>query len=242
MPMTGKSQASEPKDSWFNPDEDAWRQAPANLVILRATHFPESYSEIRHDHEDDSLTRTVGRDVTLRQAMAEAYDCSPAQVILPSGAPQGRFDFLVTTSSRVRAHLRNALRNELHYSAHRETQNTDVFLLIVSDPALPGLAASSSDEQSGIRYNDGKLYFQHEPLSAIVEGLSEGLNKPVEDKTGSTNAYDFSVDWNSKVERSMENGDWSLAGVKEVLVGWGLTLESTNIPMDMYIVTGTKMP
>jgi uncharacterized protein (TIGR03435 family) len=235
-----KSQSHQTDDSYFNPDADSLRQVPANLVVLRPTHFSDSYAKISHYHENDSLARTVGRDVTLRQAIAEAYDCTPAQVILPPDAPTDRFDFLVTTSSKVRAHLRTAIKNELHYTARRETQNTDVFILKVGDPALPGLVPSSADETSDMNYKDGKLYFTHEPVSVIVDGLAQGLNRPVLDQTSVTNAYDFSVIWNKDIEATMENGGFSLNGTRKVLAGWGLTLDSGNAPMDMYVVSSTQ--
>jgi uncharacterized protein (TIGR03435 family) len=235
--MGAKSQSSPVDDSYFNPDTDSLRNAPADLVVLRPTHFSDSYAKVSHYHENDSLVRTVGRDVPLRQAIAEAYDCTPAQVILPADAPTDRFDFLVTTSSKVRAHLRKAIEEQLHYTARRETQNTDVLVLKVSDSALPGMTVSAADESEDMNYKDGKLYFTHQPISAIVGGLSEGLNRPVLDQTGLTSAYDFSVSWGHDIETRMENGQFSVDGTRKVLAGWGLSLESSNVTMDMYVVT-----
>jgi uncharacterized protein (TIGR03435 family) len=237
--MGAKAQSSPVDDSYFNPDTDSLRNAPAGLVVLRPTHFSDSYAKVSHYHADDSLARTVGRDVPLRQAIAEAYDCTPAQVILPADAPTGRFDFLVTMSSKVRAHLREAIEEQLHYTARRETQNTDVFILKVNDPALPGMTVSQANESEDMNYKDGKLYFTHQPISAIVGGLSEGLNRSVLDQTGLANTFDFSVRWSHDTEAAMENGQFSLNGTRKVLAGWGLGLESSNVTMDMYVVTKT---
>ncbi|HTV39990.1 MAG TPA: TIGR03435 family protein [Candidatus Sulfotelmatobacter sp.] len=225
-------------DSWFDSDTDELRQLPANLAVLRPTHS-HAYAKIRHYDRNDSLVRTLGRNVTLQQAIAEAYDCSPAQVILPLGGPEGRLDFLITMPGDAREHLRELIQKEFHYTARRETQNTDVFILKVSDPALPGLVVNSANQSEDISYKDGKLYFTHEPMSAIVNGLSLGLNTPVMDQTGLSNAYDFSMSWNMDVEKRMENGQFNLAGTRKVLAGWGLALESSNVPMDMYVVTET---
>jgi uncharacterized protein (TIGR03435 family) len=73
-------------------------------------------------------------------------------------------------------------------------------------------------------------------MSAITDGVSLGLSEPVLDQTGLTNAYDFSLTWNMDVEKTMENGEWNLAEVRKALAGWGLSLESSNVPMDMYVV------
>jgi uncharacterized protein (TIGR03435 family) len=67
-----------------------------------------------------------------------------------------------------------------------------------------------------------------------------GLNKPVIDQTGLTNYYDFSVVWNEAINKSMHKGTWHLDGARKALAGWGLGLEATNLPLDMYIVTHTS--
>lgn len=233
------SLANHVNDSYFDSDTQELRQLPPNLAVLRPTHRAKDYAKIRHYQKDDSLARTMGRNVTLRQVIGEAYNCSPAQVILPPDAPDGRYDFLVTTSGDAREQLRKLIQTELHYTARHETQNTDVFILSVSNPALPGLAVNTADQSSDIIYKEGKLYFVHQPMGKMVEGLSQGLNTPVLDQTGLTNAYDYSVAWSMDVEKSMENGKWNLAGTRKVLAGWGLALESSNVPMDVYVVTST---
>lgn len=231
-------EANHINDSWFDSDTEELRQLPANLAVLRPTHSS-SYAKIRDYDRNGSLARTLGRNVTLQQAIAEAYDCGPAQVILPPDAPEGRIDFLVTTPGDAREHLQELIQNEFHYTAHREAQNTDVFIVKVSDPTLPGLEVSSDNESADINYKDGKLYFTHKTMRAIVDGVSLGLSAPVLDQTGLTNAYDFTVPWSMDVEKRMENGGFNLGATRKVLAGWGLALESSNIPMDMYVVTKT---
>jgi uncharacterized protein (TIGR03435 family) len=239
MATAVKSQSNQTDDSYFDPDTGGLRQVPANLAILRPTHFSDSYAQVRHYHENESLARTVGHDATLKQTIAEAYDCAPAQVVLPADAPQDRYDFLVTKPGHVRAQLQRLIQSELHLTARRETQNTDIFILKVSNSALPGLAVSSADESEDINYKDGKLYFTHKPVSTILDGVSLGLNTPVLDQTGLTNAYDFTLAWNKDAEKRMENGEFTLDGTRKALARWGLSLESTNVPMDMVIVTKT---
>jgi hypothetical protein len=46
------------KDSYFEPDKDKLRQVPANLLVVRPTHFPHQYGKKRHYYEDDELART----------------------------------------------------------------------------------------------------------------------------------------------------------------------------------------
>ena len=223
------------KDSYFDPDTDKLWQLPANLTVVRPTHFPKLSAQIRHVQNGDSGARMLGRNVPLRDVIAEAYDCNPARVLLPADAPTNGFDFLATTAD-PRKHLQKAVQRKLGYTAHRETRDTEVWVLKVANPNLPGLTVSANGEKTDIVFKNGKLYFTHQPLSVILDGLSRGLDQPVVNQTGLTDDYDFSVQWNGGIQEKMETGAFSLAGVKQVLKGWGLTLEQDTQPMDMFIV------
>jgi uncharacterized protein (TIGR03435 family) len=223
------------KDAWFTVDSDGLRWVPANLIILRSTRLSLAGPKIRHAHDGDSLTRTVGRDVSFRDLMAEAYDCEPGNVILPPGTPQGQFDFLVTVP-HPREPLRDAISRQLGYTAHHETTDTEVFKLQVTDASLPGFTISPDSEDSDITRTNGRLYFIHKPLSVIVDGLQDGLGKPVLDETGLTNRYDFSVAWNLHAMRAMQGGTFQIDGVQQALSHWGLQLMSGIQSMDMVVV------
>src|SRR5215469_16786217 len=145
------------KDAYFEPDTDKLRLVPANLLVIQPTRFPNSHGKVRHYHENDRLARTVGRNVSFQSMMAEAYDYDFAQVILPPGAPQGNFDFLVTKTGQVREQLRTAIQNQLGYTAHRETRDMDALILKVTNPSLPGLTVSGNDEDNDIHYKNGNL-------------------------------------------------------------------------------------
>lgn len=225
-------------DSYFDPDTDKLRTLPANLVVLRTTHFPDSTPEIRHVHgeEGNTITRTLGRNVSLRETIGEACDCNPLRVILPPDSPKSGFDFLVTGGSDARKQLKSAIRSELGYDVRRETRNTDVLLLKVENSRLPGLKISGDDEKPDIHYEDGKLEFTHQRLSIMVDGLSEGLRQPVLDRTGLTNYYDFSVAWHPDTEKKMHEGAFDPDGVKKVLATCGLSLEPNTASLEMFIV------
>lgn len=224
------------KDAYFEADTDKLRQVPANLLSIRSTRFPHAHGKIRHYHEGDSLARTVGQNVSFQAMMAEAYDCDFAQVVLPPGAPQNNFDFLVTRAGHVRQQLQSAIQKQLGYSAHRETRDRDALILKVDNSSLPGLTVSGDGENEGVTYKHGKLHFTHKQLDMIVGGLSQGLDKPILDQTGLTNYYDFSVIWSPEIEKGMQHGSFNMAGTKKVLAGWGLGLEPTNVSMEVCIV------
>jgi uncharacterized protein (TIGR03435 family) len=228
------------RDSYFTPDKDKLRQVPAGLVVVRPSTFSPSYNDaIRHVYDNDELSRTVGHNVSLRDMIAEAYDCSPAQVKLPAGAPAGGFDFLVTAGDTSHQ-LRAAIRKQVGYKAHHETNSTDIYVLTVADPQLPGMTVSAPDEESDTTFSDGKLHFKHQPLGVVLKGLEAGLGEPVQDHTGLTNNYDFSVVWNVDIQKRMQTGAWDVDGVKNFLAGCGLRLTPDTASMDMLIVEKTR--
>ena len=181
------------------------------------------------------LARTVGHNVPLREVMAEAYDWNPARVVLPPEAPKSGFDFLVTVT-KTRKHLRSAIQNKLGYVAHSETRNTDVLVLKAIHLNPPGLKISADGENADISCKDGRLYFKHQSLSLVLKGLEDSLTLPVQDQTGLTNFYNFSLVWNQDIEKAMHSGGFDLDGVKKALGGWGLQLEPDMATLDMLIV------
>jgi uncharacterized protein (TIGR03435 family) len=136
----------------------------------------------------------------------------------------------------VREQLRTAIQKQLGYTAHRETRDMDALILKISDPALPGLTVSADSESNDINYKSGKLYFTHKPFDYIVDGLSQGLDKPILDQTGLTNCYDFTMAWNSDIEKAMQHGSLDQDGTKKFLTNWGLGLQPTNVSMNVYVV------
>jgi uncharacterized protein (TIGR03435 family) len=233
--VKSQTAASIVKDAAFEPDKDKLRALPANIEVVQPTHFPQAPAKIKHVQDGDSLARTVGRNVTFRDLMAEAYDCNPGCVVLPADAPKGGFDFLVTTSPKTRKHLRLAIETQLGYTASSETRDTAVLVLRVKETSLPGLTVSTAGEED-VNYRDGKLYFQRQPLSVIFKGLEDGLALPVVDQTGLTNSYDFSVVWNDKVMQAMREGQFNLNGVQQAMNDLGLELKSDTARMEMFTV------
>jgi len=227
------------KDADFEPDKDKLRALPANIEVVQPTHFPQATAKIRHVHDEgDALARTVGRNVTFRDLMAEAYDCNPGCVVLPADAPKGGFDFLITTAPKTRKHLRLAIETQLGYTASSETRDTAVLTLRVKDAALPGLTVSTTGEED-VNYREGKLHFQHQPISVMFKGLEDGLALPVVDQTGLTNCYAFSVVWSDKAMQAMRGGQFNLDGVQKAMNSLGLELKSDTARVEMFTVKKT---
>lgn len=227
-----RHQSARVQNSWFDPDTDNLRRLPAGLLIVRPTRFPNRSADMRHLHEDSSaVTRAVGRNVPLRNIVAEACDCAPARVLMPPNTPPGGYDYIVTTGVNARKDLGAALERELGYTEHSETRIVDVWAVKVLDPNLPGLTVSPDSEPADESIRNGKPYLIHQPVGAILDSLTQGLDEPVLDETGLTNCYNYSVTWKNRRDNA-----FSLATVMQVLRGWGLRLEPDNAPVDMIVV------
>lgn len=228
-------------EAYFAPDADQLRRVPAGLAVVRPTTAGISGRDAIDTVTDDgALKRAVGRDVTFRELIAQAYDCSPGNVILPAEAPEGRFDFVVTTATAPREHLRAAIRQALGFTARTQSREADVLKLEVADTRLPGLTPSPEGEPERIDYNNGRLYFSHKSVHAIVKGLEEGLAQPVLDDTGLSGRYDYSIVWNQSIDNRMHEGTFQREGVDRVLRDLGLRLEAETATGDTVIVERAK--
>jgi uncharacterized protein (TIGR03435 family) len=227
---------SEVKDEYFDPAK--LEESPANLAVVRPTHFPHGTPKIYtlDDSHGKSAGRMVGRNMLLRDVIGAAWDCNPSRVVLPADAPNAGFDFLVTKGPDPRQNLQEAVRKELGYIVRQETRQTQVWVLNLTNPNAIGLTVSSDNEKPGAIVKDERLYLKHQHLNVIFGGLSQGLGQPVVDKTGLDGYYNFSVPWTSEVQQHMQNGVFSVEGVNKALANLGLSLEQSMQAMEMYVV------
>ena len=236
-----KQQSPTVKDSYFKPDFDNLRRVPSGIVAVRPTYSTESIGDpVRNMFEQGSLTRAVGRNVTLRDAIAEAYGCEPGSVVLPPDAPKSGFDFLVTVPTEVQKHLQSAIGKKLGYVARQKSRDMEVLKLKIKDASLPGLTASPEGEGESINTRDGKLYFTHKTLKLLMDGLQDGLAQPVLDETGLTGRYNFSVTWSGAAQEKMRGGGFDLDRVQKVLDSLGLELEPATEQMNVFVVEKTR--
>ncbi len=124
---------------------------------------------------------------------------------MPVDPPKGNFDFLVTVPKDPEAHLQSAIRRKLGYIAQPETRDTSVLALKVEDPNSSGLKVSTA-KSDNLAEKNGRLYFTHQRLTTITDGLEGILKTPMVDKTGLTNFYDFSLVWDAKTAQQIQSG------------------------------------
>jgi uncharacterized protein (TIGR03435 family) len=228
------------KDAYFVKDQGSLQRAPAGLVIIRPTHFSLSvfrrgviYTPDRGNPHDAS--RIMGRDVSLRDIVAVAWQEDVAHVLMPAGAPTNNFDFIVTVNEPGKR-LQKAIRDTFGYTASKETLATDVLALKVEDPALPGLTVSAEGESEGSSFKKGRLWITHLRFKELTTGFEQVLRTPVVDETGLTNYYDFSLAWNMQLLLRLRDASTARPAVDKLLGDWGLGLEPDTASLEMLVV------
>ena len=224
-------------DMTFKMDYIGLQRAPGNVLILRPTHFADSarhgdVSYARDLKSEEPVMRIMGRKVSFQQVIATAYSCAPDRIILPLDAPKGDYDFLVTLAEKQNEHLQVAIKKKLGFVASWEPRETEVLSLKIKTPNAPALKPSASGQRTGISVQNGRLECTHTRFVYLSGLLENALKQPVLDKTGQTNYYDFSVDfdWN----RSGDAPD--RAAVDNVLNAIGLELQTDTASMPMVVV------
>jgi uncharacterized protein (TIGR03435 family) len=222
-------------DDWFRLDYDHFRRAPAGVLILRPTHFNDPQrsgclSVSTSPAPGQYVPRLLGRNVALDEVIAMAYRCPVSRVLLPVVAPTNRYDFLVTVRDRPMERLQAAVKRRLGYVAGWQERETDVLQLKVRTPNAPGLRASSA-ANGGIGFKFGRLNFTNQPVSRLPELLERVLRRPVQDKTGLTGNYDFSLVWSWRQWRPPDE-----TALKNSLHEMGLTLEQDRDTLSMMVV------
>lgn len=225
---------------WFPSVNDAWflntprglKTAPLNLIVVRPTHFPNAPTNAVVYANVNGRMRIAGRNVDFRNLIATAYSYNPGLIHLPDNAPQNNFDFIFIAPGVNRVKIQKFIQSRTGFSADEEMQDTDVLALKVANPYTTNLIASGPNERQNVNIKNGRLYLTHTKLSDIVSPLEGVLKMPVEDETGLTNYYDFSVAWN----RNMRAETFTRDDVDKIIGEWGLRFEPDTEEIKMLVV------
>jgi uncharacterized protein (TIGR03435 family) len=220
------------KDAWFLGNQRGLRTAPANLVFVRPTRFPNAPTNSVVYANVNNQMRIAGRNVSFQDLIAVAWQYNPGLIHLPDNAPKGNFDFIVCAPGLNRDRMEKLVQSKTGFSAQEETQDTDVLALKVVDPYTTNLTASAPNEKQNVNFKKGRLYFTHTKLSDITSGLESVLKTPVEDETGLTNYYNFSLAWSRNTRPDQLTRD----DIDKIVGEWGLRFEPDTETIKMLVV------
>lgn len=195
--------------------------------------------------------RLTAIGTTIRPLIMKAYGVRDFQI---QGATDWmysqRFDISAkpdgdVADDKVLLMLQSLLADRFHLKIHRETKETQVYLLTVGKNG-PKLTAADPVENGGVRIRGiGHLAGVSATTLQLAEGLSDialngrhFLDRPVLDRTGLAGVYNFSLEWTP--EGAPDSfGPSIFTATQDQL---GLKLETQRAPVDILVIDRLEKP
>jgi len=181
--------------------------------------------------------KMIGTGVRARDIVASAYGFdTPARVVCSVELPADRYDYIACLPGGLSVNekaLQEEVQRKFGVIGRTETLETNVWLLKVKSPNVPGLKrAGQRSNTSNMWNNSGSQYdVRNESLLALSGMMEFSTDTPVIDKTGMTGNFDF--DFNCS-QTDLENQNWDK--IDTALDQLGLELVPTNLPIEMLVV------
>jgi uncharacterized protein (TIGR03435 family) len=207
-----------------------------------------SQHEVGPDYNNQitvSGDRYVGKNVTLKRLVAEAWQCQMNQVTGPAWIGRNEYDVEARVPAgadrqKVATMLRNLLTERFHLKEHSETREMRVYELSVGKGGAKIQAikagAVEDSKQSGFHFHGNMRQFADllavqfsipAPSDPSMPVRAGGTMIPVLDKTGLEGTYDFNVD------QRPEPGTDAFTGWKRTLedqLGLGIESRKAGVP------------
>jgi uncharacterized protein (TIGR03435 family) len=230
-------------EQFFRLDSQRLERAPANVLILRSTRFPETrrsgafWMRVRSPsgEYDPAHIRLVGRNAPLLDIITTAFQCQPSRVVLPSPPDTNRYDCLVTVKKKPAERLQAAIKRKLGYTAQWQERDTEVLQIKVRVPNTLALKPGTPGRVEN-SFKNGRIEFHNAPVGVLTGLLEYALKQPVQDKTGLTGVYDFSIPWDWRRGETVPGE----TEIKKALNELGLSLVSETETMQMLVVENAK--
>ena len=140
-----------------------------------------------------------GERVTLRMLLAAAYGMTEPRVIGPAWLNSSRFDIVARSpegvpDSALQPMLQALLKERFKLAAHLAVEEMPVYFLEVakSGVKMPVYPAHDRGPQGpDNQYRGGEMMRGAGAMSRIAQGLSRVLNRPVLDRSGLTEVYNY---------------------------------------------------
>jgi uncharacterized protein (TIGR03435 family) len=141
-----------------------------------------------------TLVRSDG--LTLRQALATAYDVPAVRLIAPDWISGVGYSINASVPPEAAASFRSLLREELEgrlgLKTHTELRPFDVFVLTASPSSR---LEHSNSVGLGVWIHESDVQIQDGSMKDLAEALQGILRKPVVNETGLAGTYNFRFEW-----------------------------------------------
>lgn len=213
-----------------------------------------------------SAHQLIARNHSVRTLIAAAYNLSPRAIAGgPVWAESDRYDILAETPGAVRptldeqmAMLRKLLLDRFKLAFHREPKELSIYALTIARTGSKLKESTVSPDATP--EGPPPLIFVLSPQGASLPGRNAtmaelasviqraALDRPVVDKTGLRERYDFNLEWLPDETQFGGQGIWEnsdsgrpdlFAAIQQQL---GLRLEATKGPVDMLVIDQVQRP
>ena len=177
-----------------DPGLNDFSNAPA-IVAIQSTHFAQANPKkplppgalLARSEGTTNGTREIGRNISLRTAVLEAYGgsfpasngpLSYARMIFPPELNQIHVDYLVTTPDHPEEKFQAEIKRKFGWAAHVEMREADVLFLKLNHTNAPGLtvADDSSEEAWQARHSEAdRIGWHNMTMPQFVEMIQGGL-------------------------------------------------------------------
>ncbi len=142
------------------------------------------------------------------------------------------------TPEQCLAMMQSLLEDRFRLAAHKEMRQLPIYSLVVA-PGGPKFHESDAATRPGFQGADGHLRAQKVSMAILVQLLSRSIG-PVEDRTGLTSRYDFTLDWTPENTPVIDaTGPSIFSAVQEQL---GLKLENKTGPVEVLVIDHAELP
>jgi uncharacterized protein (TIGR03435 family) len=174
--------------------------------------------------------------VPLRRLLSEAYGIPGSRVEGPDWAGAVAYDVALAApgldETRRLALLRRTLEDTFQLKVHKESRESDVYVLRI----VPGMQPKLRPATLGASSQWGKLgdiTAISMPLADITADAARVLGKTVMDETGLAGRFDFELKWDAANPQSM---------VDAVRTQLGLELVPSRRPLEYLVVDSAVQP
>jgi len=220
--------------------------------LLKTVSIKPNKSGIKWETIKPEPDRVNATNETPRGLIRCAYKVEDDQVIgAPSWLDSKRYDIEAKVATSEAGELRKASPNQnerilqgllsdrFKLAVHRETRQIPVYelVLVAEGPNLQESAPAYAESNARvIQAGNGRITGREVPIATLARILSEQLGRPVSDKTGLTNHYDVTLQWEANPESS---GPAISAALQEQL---GLKLEPQQVSKEFLVVDHVETP
>jgi uncharacterized protein (TIGR03435 family) len=189
--------------------------------------------------------RFQATSITIRDLLAVRYGSFSSGRVIggPDWIGNARFDITATAEGPVAMNDRNAavfalLEERFQLKTHQETKEQPGLALVVGRKAPP-LERSEDGKQQKLQGGRSNLEFQHFPMWAFANYLTQILRTPVEDQTGLSGNFDFSMDPAKFAEKPNDLFPDLLRSAVEDL---GFAFQSRKLKLEVTVIDHIERP